>query len=98
GDKDIVRCYACDGGLKQWVVGDDPWDEHYRWFPNCNYLKQSNYNPPWKNSKPESSCRKSAEKPLIAAREAPAPEVVARRLNKLAIEKQSKFTTFHYLF
>ncbi|KAK3580648.1 hypothetical protein CHS0354_017918 [Potamilus streckersoni] len=59
GDNDIVRCYTCDGGLKQWVAGDDPWYEHYRWFPNCSYLKQSNYNQAGKKNKPESTCRKA---------------------------------------
>ncbi|KAL3882761.1 hypothetical protein ACJMK2_029070 [Sinanodonta woodiana] len=88
GDKDLVRCYACDGGLKQWVPSDDPWDEHYRWFPNCSHLKYSNYDPSRKTSKPESNNRKSAEKSLVASTEAAAPELITRKLHKLVIETQ----------
>ncbi|KAL3881671.1 hypothetical protein ACJMK2_028081 [Sinanodonta woodiana] len=36
---DIVRCFACDGGLKNWEPEDDPWIEHARWFSACDYLR-----------------------------------------------------------
>ncbi|KAK3603364.1 hypothetical protein CHS0354_025970 [Potamilus streckersoni] len=38
GFQDIVRCFACDGGLKNWDPDDDPWVEHARWFPQCAYV------------------------------------------------------------
>ncbi|KAK3603355.1 hypothetical protein CHS0354_025961 [Potamilus streckersoni] len=38
GSHDIVRCFACDGGLKNWDPDDDPWVEHARWFPQCAYV------------------------------------------------------------
>ena len=38
--RDIVRCFACDGGLQNWDSGDEPWLEHARWFPLCSYVLQ----------------------------------------------------------
>ncbi|KAH3736537.1 E3 ubiquitin-protein ligase XIAP-like [Dreissena polymorpha] len=35
GVDDHCRCFACDGGLRKWEPGDDPWIEHCRWFPAC---------------------------------------------------------------
>lgn len=35
---DQTICYCCGGGLKDWQLGDDPWEEHARWFPKCQYL------------------------------------------------------------
>ena len=40
GCGDIVRCYACDGGLQKWSPGDSAWVEHARWFPHCAYVRQ----------------------------------------------------------
>ncbi|KAL3883186.1 hypothetical protein ACJMK2_029477 [Sinanodonta woodiana] len=39
GFQDVVRCFACDGGLKNWDDDDDPWIEHARWFPQCAYVR-----------------------------------------------------------
>ncbi|XP_061230397.1 inhibitor of apoptosis protein-like [Neopsephotus bourkii] len=38
GHNDDVRCFCCDGGLRCWESGDDPWIEHAKWFPRCEYL------------------------------------------------------------
>ncbi|XP_066999485.2 death-associated inhibitor of apoptosis 2 [Anabrus simplex] len=38
GVHDQVRCFHCDGGLRQWDDSDDPWVEHARWFPKCIYV------------------------------------------------------------
>jgi len=40
GVEDHVRCFACDGGLRRWDPGDDPWVEHCRWFPACPYARE----------------------------------------------------------
>ncbi|XP_013393218.1 baculoviral IAP repeat-containing protein 2-like [Lingula anatina] len=40
GFNDNVKCFFCNGGLKNWEVGDEPWREHARWFPKCGFLKQ----------------------------------------------------------
>ncbi|XP_043927008.1 baculoviral IAP repeat-containing protein 2-like isoform X2 [Protopterus annectens] len=38
GRSDDVKCFCCDGGLRCWESGDDPWVEHAKWFPRCEYL------------------------------------------------------------
>ncbi|NXX86779.1 BIR protein, partial [Urocolius indicus] len=38
GCNDDVKCFCCDGGLRCWESGDDPWIEHAKWFPRCEYL------------------------------------------------------------
>ncbi|MBW00579.1 Baculoviral IAP repeat-containing protein 7, partial [Eschrichtius robustus] len=38
GQQDKVRCFFCYGGLQSWEQGDDPWTEHARWFPRCEFL------------------------------------------------------------
>ncbi|XP_066303443.1 baculoviral IAP repeat-containing protein 7-like [Branchiostoma lanceolatum] len=36
---DHVRCFWCDGGLKDWQQDDDPWEEHARWYGSeCGYV------------------------------------------------------------
>ncbi|XP_053398366.1 E3 ubiquitin-protein ligase XIAP-like [Mercenaria mercenaria] len=39
GIQDCVRCFFCNGGMKNWQTGDNAWVEHAKWFPNCAYLK-----------------------------------------------------------
>jgi len=39
GPNDNVRCYYCDGGLKNWQPTDEPWTEHRHWFPRCPHLQ-----------------------------------------------------------
>eukprot|EP00066_Takifugu_rubripes_P011538 XP_011600804.1 PREDICTED: baculoviral IAP repeat-containing protein 7-like [Takifugu rubripes] len=41
GHGDNVKCYYCDGGLRNWEPGDDPWQEHAKWFPRCEFLIQT---------------------------------------------------------
>ncbi|XP_040291513.1 baculoviral IAP repeat-containing protein 7 isoform X2 [Bufo bufo] len=41
GHRDNVKCFHCDGGLSNWERGDDPWREHAKWFPRCEFLIQS---------------------------------------------------------
>ncbi|KAF5901533.1 lck-interacting transmembrane adapter 1 isoform X1, partial [Clarias magur] len=33
GQSDNVKCFFCDGNLRNWEPGDDPWQEHAKWFP-----------------------------------------------------------------
>jgi hypothetical protein len=40
GDKTIVRCFYCNGALRNWQATDDPKVEHARWFPQCAYIRQ----------------------------------------------------------
>ncbi|XP_004703743.1 baculoviral IAP repeat-containing protein 1 [Echinops telfairi] len=38
GKKDTVQCFSCGGCLGNWEEGDDPWKEHAKWFPKCEFL------------------------------------------------------------
>lgn len=31
-------CFYCQGGLKEWEEGDDPWYEHAKYFPRCAFV------------------------------------------------------------
>nr|QKO28997.1 iap-3 [Spodoptera exigua multiple nucleopolyhedrovirus] len=33
-----VRCFQSDCGLSDWEPTDEPWREHARWFPRCEYV------------------------------------------------------------
>ena len=35
---DRVICFCCGGGLKNWEPNDNPWYEHAKWFPLCEYV------------------------------------------------------------
>ncbi|XP_064412907.1 baculoviral IAP repeat-containing protein 1 [Latimeria chalumnae] len=39
GIMDKVQCFSCNGSLANWEVDDDPWKEHSKWFPECEYLQ-----------------------------------------------------------
>ncbi|XP_006021703.1 baculoviral IAP repeat-containing protein 7 isoform X2 [Alligator sinensis] len=41
GHGDTVKCFYCDGTMRDWMLGDDPWKEHAKWFPRCEFLLQS---------------------------------------------------------
>ncbi|NXQ02967.1 BIR7B protein, partial [Vidua macroura] len=41
GRGDVVRCFYCDGGVRSWSFGDDPWREHAKWYPECEFLLHS---------------------------------------------------------
>jgi len=40
GIRDRVKCFYCNGGLQNWDKYDDPWFEHAKWFPHCEFLLQ----------------------------------------------------------
>ncbi len=37
---DGVCCWYCGGGLAGWKPKEEPWTEHARWFPLCEYVLQ----------------------------------------------------------
>ena len=39
GQSDQVKCFYCDGGLREWQENDDPWEEHAGWFSQCAYVR-----------------------------------------------------------
>ena len=34
-----VKCFYCDGGLREWRAEDDPWEEHAGWFRDCGFVR-----------------------------------------------------------
>ena len=38
GKSDLVYCYQCGGGIHKWIPGEDPWIEHAKFYPTCEYL------------------------------------------------------------
>ena len=40
GNGDEVYCFKCNQGLRQFEAEDDPWTEHARWFPSCEFVKE----------------------------------------------------------
>nr|XP_026695219.1 zinc finger protein isoform X1 [Ciona intestinalis]XP_026695220.1 zinc finger protein isoform X1 [Ciona intestinalis] len=41
GERDRVKCWYCNGGLQNWDPDDEPWTEHAKWFPTCEFLIRS---------------------------------------------------------
>jgi len=39
GCSDQVKCFYCDGGLRNWQPEDVPWVEHARWFSKCVFVR-----------------------------------------------------------
>ncbi|XP_054434214.1 baculoviral IAP repeat-containing protein 1 [Pteronotus mesoamericanus] len=39
GKRDTVQCFSCGGCLGNWEDGDDPWKEHAKWYPRCEFLQ-----------------------------------------------------------
>lgn len=40
---DLVRCAFCAGIIGQWEVGDQPHDEHRKFFPTCPMIRQQQH-------------------------------------------------------
>ncbi|XP_077525638.1 death-associated inhibitor of apoptosis 2-like [Haemaphysalis longicornis] len=38
GQKDRIVCFHCGVKLGSWRESDDPWKEHARWFPRCEFV------------------------------------------------------------
>ncbi|XP_051714813.1 E3 ubiquitin-protein ligase XIAP [Oryctolagus cuniculus] len=38
GEGDQVECFHCGGGLTDWEPSDDPWEQHAKWYPGCEYV------------------------------------------------------------
>lgn len=38
GTTDRVMCFYCGGGLKGWQPEEDPWEEHAKHYPGCQFL------------------------------------------------------------
>jgi hypothetical protein len=45
GTSDLVRCFQCGIGLKDWTKGDDPLKEHLKHSKDCPFISQYIFNP-----------------------------------------------------
>lgn len=43
GEGDAVKCCCCGTVISQWWRTDNAWAEHYKWSPDCLYLKMIGY-------------------------------------------------------
>ena len=34
-----MKCFYCNGGLRNWQPEDDPWTEHAQWFQQCGFVR-----------------------------------------------------------
>lgn len=37
---DQVMCFYCGQSLKKWEATDDPKQEHFKWYPNCAFIRR----------------------------------------------------------
>ena len=40
GENDRVKCFYCNGGLRNWKSDERSWEEHAKWFSLCKYVLQ----------------------------------------------------------
>ncbi|NWS37149.1 BIR7B protein, partial [Probosciger aterrimus] len=38
GQGDALKCFYCNGSVRNWTSRSDPWREHAKWFPECEFL------------------------------------------------------------
>jgi len=81
GTGDHVKCFCCDGALRNWEPTDEPWVEHSRWFSQCNYLltvKGEDYvKQVHSNFKEGNPCEKKSETEKEEAKQSPSNEEAA---------------------
>jgi len=39
-DGNLMKCWYCNGGLRDWQATDRPWVEHAKYFPLCEFVLQ----------------------------------------------------------
>ena len=47
GTGDRVVCYKCGILLKEWERTDDPWREHVKWNPRCDFILRVGWTQGW---------------------------------------------------
>ena len=40
GRDDVVKCFTCNGNLKEWKQDDNPLESHKEFYPDCPYIKE----------------------------------------------------------
>uniref|UniRef100_A0A1B0GLP2 RING-type domain-containing protein n=1 Tax=Lutzomyia longipalpis TaxID=7200 RepID=A0A1B0GLP2_LUTLO len=104
GNQDQVRCFQCDGGLKCWLADDDPWCEHARWFPKCQFVQLIKGQPyidsvqrTAETAKQESSMRDRRSEPTMLLDEAMTTEPVQQTLQMGLHEGRIRAAVKHHL-
>ena len=78
GSRDRTKCFYCGSGLHNWESTDDPWYEHAKWYPTCEYLLRKKglefvtrvgemyplFQDPQIRSKPQTENKKAQEGPV----------------------------------
>lgn len=84
GCSDQVKCFYCDGGLRNWQPEDVPWVEHARWFSKCVFVRLV------KGDEFIMKClaERPPEKVGVAANGSPVSEEEVRRAMSQAIVRQ----------
>ncbi|XP_052898332.1 death-associated inhibitor of apoptosis 1-like [Anopheles moucheti] len=70
GKGDIVKCFCCDGTLKDWLSDDDPWVEHATYYSGCFYvqlIKSAEFIRQCQTTKPTASSEVKGEKDIPKA-------------------------------
>ena len=40
GKNDATKCFCCGKTIGHWEKGDNPLEEHVKWYPDCRYAKE----------------------------------------------------------
>lgn len=83
GYADSVRCFCCDGHLRNWEPDDDPWVEHARWFSRCPYVLQQKGSV--FISEVQHAAKTPVQPPSTASKETPSED----QLKSLQVAKQA---------
>uniref|UniRef100_A0A6B2EAJ7 Putative inhibitor of apoptosis 2 protein n=1 Tax=Phlebotomus kandelakii TaxID=1109342 RepID=A0A6B2EAJ7_9DIPT len=80
GNQDQVRCFQCDGGLKCWLADDDPWCEHAKWFPKCQFVQLMRGQAYIESVQRTASQKQASRRPTMTLDEAMATDAVRETL------------------
>ncbi|KAH8375609.1 hypothetical protein KR200_007785 [Drosophila serrata] len=81
---DQVRCFHCNIGLRSWQKEDEPWHEHAKWSPKCQFVLLAK-GPTYVNEVREAAAATARSPPATA----PAPSLQADSLMDEAPAKEA---------
>ncbi|KAH8401765.1 hypothetical protein KR009_007766 [Drosophila setifemur] len=81
---DQVRCFHCNIGLRSWQKEDEPWHEHAKWSPKCQFVLLAK-GPTYVNEVREAAAANARSPPATA----PAPSLQADTLMDEAPAKEA---------
>ncbi|WBB27241.1 IAP-3 [Mythimna sequax nucleopolyhedrovirus] len=92
GKSDRVKCFACDGGLKEWTKGDDAFKLHARWFDRCSYVIKTKGTEYIKSAMNENGNPSAPPPPSSSQLSAPLPENNEENACKICFENRRNAT------